>query len=230
MFALIAVSLIILIVRSAAAQNWLYTGLSAVAFIGAVIVAVDRFVFSRQSSGKLDRKRLILEALEPDIQRQTLQVEVDELSKVLEIEAEHISDLQTAFIVAEDLALRQVQRDENVALMRHVTIGKSPFGAVMIKGETVVCIDVSFLVAPDVRSEKVDAILRKIEAAKKTFAESGITVKVQLMIVLVTQLTPEDDDRLRAEIKSKFKAAPVGVTIVISILDFESLQKIYVTE
>ena len=55
-------------------------------------------------------------------------------------------------------------------------------------------------------------------------------MKVRLMIVLVTQLTPEDDDRLRDQIKDRFKNLPVGITTVVNILDFESLQKIYVTE
>lgn len=225
----IVVSLLILIVLSAAAQNWLYTALLAVAIVAAIIFSVGHFLNFQRNAARMDRKRLDWETAQPDIQRQTLKVEVLELTKILEVGSEQISDLQSAYIVAEDLALRQIQLDENVPLMRHVMIGKTPFEAVMVKGDVVSCLDVSFLVVPDLRQEKIDAMMRKIGIVKKTFADMGIGMKVRLMMVLVTQLTPEDDDRLRTALgKQRFEETPVDIDI--RLLDFESLQKIYVTE
>jgi hypothetical protein len=226
---IIVVSLLIPLIVSATAGNWLFTGLLSVAFVAAVIFSASQILNFRLTVAKSDRKRIDWETAEPDIQRQTLKVEVFELSKILEVESDHISDLQTAYIVAEDLALRQIQQEENVPLMRHVTIGKTPFEAVMVKGDVVNCIDISFLVAPDMRQEKIDAMMRKIGVVKNTFIEMGIRMKVRLMMVLVTQLTPEDDDRLRTALsKQRFEETPVDIDI--RLLDFESLQKIYVTE
>jgi hypothetical protein len=71
--------------------------------------------------------------------------------------------------------------------------------------------------------------MRKIGVVKNTFIDMGIQMKVRLMMVLVTQLTPEDDDRLRMALsKQRFEETPVDIDI--RLLDFESLQKIYVTE
>ena len=49
-----------------------------------------------------------------------------ELSRILEVGTEQMSDLQSAYIVAEDLALRQIQQEEDVPLMRHVRSAARP--------------------------------------------------------------------------------------------------------
>ncbi len=222
-------SLLVLLVLSLSAGNWLYTSLIAVAAAASVIFSIGQVLSFRRNAARLDRRRLDWETAQPDVQRQNLNVEVFELSKILEVESGQISDLQSAYIVAEDLALRQIQQEENVPLMRHVTIGKTPFEAVMVQGDVVVCIDVSFLVVPDLRQEKIDAMMRKIGSVKRTFADMDIKMRVRLMMVLVTQLTPEDDDRLRTALgKQRFEETPADIDI--RLLDFESLQKIYVTE
>lgn len=221
--------LFILLVLSAVARNWLFATLAAISFVGALVFTGSQLFSIRQTAAGADRRRIDWDTAQPDIQRQNLNLEVSELSKILEVGSEQISDLQSAYIVAEDLALRQIQQEENVPLMRHVTIGKAPFEAVMVKGDTVVCIDVSFLVVPDLRQEKIDAMMRKIGAVKRTFTELSISMKIRLMMVLVTQLTTEDDERLRSVLsKQRFEETPVDIDI--RLLDFESLQKIYVTE
>jgi len=229
MAGVVVLLLFVLLVLSAAAQNWLFAALITIAFVTAVIFAAAQFLSIKRNAARTDRKRIDWETAQPDIQRQNLNIEVVELTRILEVGSEQISDLQSAYIVAEDLALRQIQQEENVPLLRHVTIGKAPFEAVMVKADMVSCIDVSFLVVPDIRQEKLDAVMRKIGVVKKTFAEMGIQLKVRLMMVLVTQLTPEDDDRLRTVLsKQRFEETPVDIDI--RLLDFESLQKMYVTE
>jgi hypothetical protein len=229
MSGVVVLLLFVLLILSAAAQNWLFAALIAIAFITVVIFAAAQFFSIKRTAARTDRKRIDWETAQPDIQRQNLNIEVIELSRILEVGSEQISDLQSAYIVAEDLALRQIQQEENVPLLRHVTIGNSPFEAVMVKADMVSCIDVSFLVVPDIRQDKLDSLMRKIGVVKKTFAEMGIQLKVRLMMVLVTQLTPEDDDRLRTVLsRQRFEETPVDIDI--RMLDFESLQKMYVTE
>ena len=207
----------------------MFTGLASVAFASAVVFSSRQILTLRRLSARTDQKRIDWETAQPDIQRQNLNIEVIELSKILEVESTQISDLQSAYIVAEDLALRQIQQEENVPLMRHVTVGRAPFDAVMVKNDLVACIDVSFLVVPDLRQDKIAAMLKKIVTVKKAFSEMDMKMRVRLMMVLVTQLTPEDDEKLRQALsKQRFEETPVDIDI--RLLDFESLQKIYVTE
>ena len=217
------------LIITATAQNWLLVGILLVLFVVVAILAVKSILQSRKILARKDQKRIDWESALPEIQRQNLNIEVFELSKILEVESAQISDLQSAYIVAEDLALRQIQQEENVPLMRHVTLGKAPFDAVMVKHDVISCIEVAFLVAPDMRQERVEAMMRKIALVKKTFGEMQIPMKLRLMMVLVTQLTPEDEDQLRSVLNSK-RFAETPVDIDIRLLDFESLQRIYVTD
>lgn len=229
MSAVIVVSLLVLLVLSAASGDWISTGLISVTFLAALVYSVGNLVNMQRSIARAEGQAIDWSTAGPDIQRQNLNIEVFELSKILEVGSEQISDLQSAYIVAEDLALRQIQQDENVPLMRHVTLAGVPFDAVLVKNDVISCIDVTFLVVPDLRQEKIDAVLRKISLVKKTFGEMGIRQKVRLMMVLVTQLTPEDGDRLRTVLGTqRFEDTPVNIDI--RLLDFESLQKVYVTE
>ena len=54
-------------------------------------------------------------------------------------------------------------------------------------------------------------------------------LEARLMLVIVTQLTPEDEDALRSVLKTKrFSETPVDIDV--RLLDFEALQRIYVTD
>lgn len=210
-------------------QNWPLVTIFLFLIGGLGGFAYVNFSKIKTLSAENDEKRIAWETALPEVQRQNLNLEVLELSKVLEVESEQISDLQSAYIVAEDLAMRQIQQEENVPLMRHVTLGKAPFDAVLVKDGVISCIEVAFLVTPDIRQEKIDAMMRKIALVKRTFGETGIGMKVRLMLVLVTQLTPQDGDRLRSVLNSeRFSDTPVDIDI--RLLDFEALQKIYVTD
>lgn len=222
-------ALIVVLVLAAVAGNWVQAALVVIALITALLFCVQTRYLLRQAAAANDRTRIHWRNAGPDLQRQSLNLEVVELSGILEVGDEQVAELQSAYIVAEDLALRQIQQEEDLPLIRHITIGKAPFDAVLVKNDIVNCIDVSFLVVPDLRQEKIDAMMKKIGRVKTAFAESGLQMRARLMMVLVTQLTPEDQDRLREILgKQRFKETPADIDI--RLLDFESLQKIYVTE
>jgi hypothetical protein len=145
------------------------------------------------------------------------------------VSTEQMSDLQSAYIVAEDLALRQIQQEEQVPLLRHVSIGDVPFDAVLVKQDVLSCAEVSFLVAPELRQERVESMIRKMSRVKQVIEEMNAGLQVRLMVILVTQLTSEDEERLRNSLGTKrFAGTPVDVDI--RLLDFEALQRIYVTD
>lgn len=213
---------------SALNANWTYTFLFAAvaAFVGMLFYL--RMKQMHLSSAAAENG-LDWQPSAADVQRQDLNLEVTELARILEIEPEQNGDLQSAYIVAEDLALRQIQQEERTPMMRHVSIHKVPFDAVFIKGNVCVCVELSFLVAPDIRQEKIDAVMRRVALVSNEFERSGTNMAVRLMLVLVTQLTPEDDRALRSVLnKSRFPSTPVDIDI--RFLDFEALQRMYVTD
>ncbi len=205
----------------------------ALVFAGSVVILLAAVLIDTSTRRRLaaldDRKFIRWDAAMPEIQRQNVNVEVRELARLLGVGDDGLPDLLSAYIVAEDLALRQVQQEENLPLMRHVSIGGTPFDAVMVEHDMITCVEVSFLVIPDVRQEKIEAMIKKITSAKKNLAEQRSRLRLRLMLVLVTQLTVDEEERLRGLLVTRrFSDTPVDVDI--RLLDFEMLQKVYVSE
>jgi len=217
------------VIVSARLQDWTGTILFLLSVAVFVIVMLVDIANSRRLSAIDDRKFIRWDAAMPEIQRQNVNIEVRELAKLLHVGDDHLADLLSAYIVAEDLALRQIQQEENLPLMRHVSIGKTPFDGILVDQDLITCIEVSFLVVPDVRQEKIESMLKKITLAKKNLAEMKSRLRLRLMLVLVTQLTADEEERLRGMlITRRFSDTPVDIDI--RLLDFEILQKIYVSD
>ena len=210
-------------------RSWLFVAVFVVSLIGLGVYSFLSASTTRKLAAAREQSRIDWEYALPEIQRESLNIEVLELSRILEVSSEQISDLQSAYIVAEDLALRQIQQEEQVPLLRHVSIGDVPFDAVLVKQDVIICAEVSFLVAPDLRQERIESMMRKMALVKKVLAKMTVAMKLRLMVVLVTQLTFEDEERLRKSLNTKrFSGTPVDVEI--RLLDFEALQRIYVTD
>ncbi len=207
--------------------------ISACIFIGAlalfVVVILLDISKTRRMAAVDDRRFIRWDTAMPEIQRQNVNVEVRELARLLGVGNDQLADLLSAYIVAEDLALRQIQQEENLPLMRHVSIGSTPFDAILIDQDLITCIEVAFLVVPDVRQDRIESMLKKITQAKKNLAEMKSRLRLRLMLVLVTQLTIDEEEVLRGMlITRRFTDTPVDIDI--RLLDFEMLQKVYVSE
>lgn len=217
------------VVFSARSQDWAAAALFLASVAVFVILVLIDIANNRRLAAIDDRKFINWDAAMPEIQRQNVNLEVRELARLLNVGNDQLADLLSAYIVAEDLALRQIQQEENLPLMRHVSIGKTPFDAILVDQDLIACIEVSFLVVPDVRQEKIESMLKKITLAKKNLAEMKSRLRLRLMLVLVTQLTSDEEEQLRGMlITRRFSDTPVDIDI--RLLDFEMLQKIYVSE
>ena len=72
-------------------------------------------------------------------------------------------------------------------------------------------------------------MMRKMARVKNIIEQMNVAMQTRLMVVLVTQLNVEDEERLRKSLNTKrFSGTPVDVDI--RLLDFEALQRIYVTD
>lgn len=163
----------------------------------------------------------------PDRQQRKLNAAVRELGTIMGIADAQIGDLRAAYILAEDLALRQIEQEKKQPLKRHIRIGESEFDAVFISpgGGVSTVVDVTFLVTSNISQKRIDAILNKVDAVKRNFARIKSPTKIKLLLVLVTQLDAEDEAKLRQSLASKFASTPVDVDI--RLLDFEGLQRIF---
>ena len=218
------------VIMSAKTQDMIAAGLFLAAAGVFVILILMNLAMNRRIAAVDDRKFIHWDAAMPELQRQNVNIEVRELARLLNIGPEQLPDLLSAYVVAEDLALRQIQQEENLPLMRHVSIGKTPFDGILVDQDLITCIEVSFLVAPDMRPERVESMLKKVTQAKKNLSEMKSRLRLRLMVVLVTQLAPDEEELLREIlIKRRFKDMEVD-SVEIRFLDFEILQKLYLSE
>jgi len=221
------VLLVGVLVAAFVSRNWILASIAALAVVAVAALVATASRRQRIAAGKNAAAWIAWETAEPELQRQTLNVAVGEISRVLQVQPEAVAELQTAFIVGEDLALRQIQQEENVPLMRHISVGGVPFDAAFTKDEILVCCEVCFLVSPELGQDRVVAMMRKIGAVKRSIAEMNIGLEVRLMVILVTQMPARDVEKLRETLSTKrFSSTPVDIDI--RLMDFEGLQRVYV--
>jgi len=213
------------LVSALAAQSYGLAGLFLLSVIGLVFFLWTNLNQWKKITVGETNQRLHWEIDLPESQRQKLNHEVIALAKILDISQEQLSDLLSAYIIAEDLALRQIQQEARMPVLRHVQIGNVPFDGVVVKQDIVTCIEVTFLVTPNISQEKINLIMNKMASTKKAFSRLNVGAKMRLLLVLVTQLDQQAEAQLRSSLVKKFGQTPVDVDI--RLLDFEGLQKIY---
>lgn len=213
-----------------ASQRWiLIISLVSLAFFGTAISVWLILRASRRAVVGKNNKDIDWQVDSPENQKKKLNDEVRELAAILKISDEQLTDLLSAFVVAEDLALRKIQQDERRPLFRHVRVKNVGFDAVLLSEDILNFIEVTFLVAPDLPQKKISSIAGKIAAAKEFFGENYPNSKLKFSLVLVTQLDQEADAKLRSTLtKERFSSIPVDIDI--NFYDFEELQKVYAVE
>jgi len=165
----------------------------------------------------------------PDVQRQMLDAEVEWIAKHLQPESDENGEILSTYVVAQDLALRQVQQEYKAAMVRHANVGRVAFDALIPGNNSLTCVDVSFLVTPELRQDKIDAMLKKLAHLSKVFEAEKIGLELRLIVVLVTQLDAEAESVLRSSLRQK-RFASTTADIDIRIFDFEDLQRTFLSE
>lgn len=178
---------------------------------------------SRQNFVRQENRESEWHSSSTESQRRKLNNAVREIAQTLNVSA--LDDIFSVYIVAQDLALREIQRESGETVLRNQSIGAADFDAVMFKREIVVCVEIEFVVAPDFSPIKISEIFKKINAAQKTFARTGKERKFRLLLVLITQLEPADEAKLRASLVKKFPATTIDIDI--RLFDFENLRKTF---
>lgn len=171
---------------------------------------------------------IVSHLMPPESQRRRLNDEVRKLAIEMNVPYEAFGDLRAAYILAEDLALREIEQEKKLPLKRHIKVGDAEFDAVFISRDVLTFVEVAFLVSPQISQEKINAIFEKVEAVKRNFRHIRKNSQFRLLTVLVTQLDDAGEKELRSTLADKFAETPVDVDI--RFFDFEELQKTFTEE
>lgn len=197
-------------------------------FAGLILATGFIFRHSQRIFALSKDEGLLSNLMSPENQRHKLNNEIVELAALMEIPKEQYGDLRAAYILAEDLALRQIEQEKKQPLKRHIKVGEAGFDAVFISRDVLTFVEVIFLVSPHVSQEKIDGIFGKINTVKKNFLHVRTHSKFRLMLALVTQLDENATRELKNSLTQKFTETPVDVAI--RFFDFEELQKVFTEE
>lgn len=219
------VCLLALIVLAFQDSAWSIMIIGVFALVGAVA-----YIYFRSMSRPVGLEhRLEWQPALTEVQKQSLALEVEGIAASLQLDPWQTTELFSAYVVAEDLALRQIQQKHSAPMMRHLQVSGTPFDALIINPDELFCVEVAFVVTPDVRQEKIDSMMKKMGTVRRFLTSQKLDTSLKLLIVLVTQLTPEEVEKLRSCLKSdRFPDSPVDIDI--EFFDFEDLQRQYVTE
>jgi hypothetical protein len=226
--AAVVLSLVAGLLASVYYQAWMAV---AVLFIGiAALLALLVLQFGellRFAAGK--QSEFAWTVISPDVQRQTLNTEIEQIAKQLQIEGNERSELLSTYIVAQDLALRQVQQEYKAVMARHAAIDRVSFDALIPEANRVTCVESIFLIAPELPQDKIDAMLKKIARVSKAFDAGKVGLDLRLLIVLVIQLDSAGETTLKASLKQR-RFASTAADIDIRIFDFEELQSSFFSD
>jgi hypothetical protein len=170
---------------------------------------------------------LAVRTLSPDQQRRKLNLELSTLNG----NAGHVPgiDNRSAYLVAEDLVLRQMEIEHGAPFMRHVAIEGIPFDGAALRPERIVGIEVKFVDEPRLAHEVIDGLRDKAEYAASRLKRTRPNASFTFILALVTQMTAEEDTRFRMQLENRFAITPVK-EIEIRSFNFESLQTMFTSE
>lgn len=229
LFAAVAVLLVGGLIVSLSSGAIAVAGIIAAAIVGFAAltyyaVRERRAALGRNAAGWIEWGTEI-----PESQRQNIDIGVAAIARALGSGHASLSDIETDYVVAEDLALRQLQIDEGVPVMRHVTILGMPFDVAFAKDDVIVCGEVSYLVSPELSQERLVAMLKKIAAVKNSMDAMNIGMTVRQMFVIVTQMSVDEVSSLRNSLSTgRFSSTPVDVDI--RIMDLGDLHRTFIGE
>ncbi|MEP6923348.1 MAG: hypothetical protein ABI954_02690 [Pyrinomonadaceae bacterium] len=165
----------------------------------------------------------------PEQQKRKLNLAVSAIMNALGLPESNRPDVRSAYVIAEDLALRQIEIIYHLPLLRHRVLEGVPLDAVAIKGKTISCIEVEFLTAPEFPPERLAAIYDKVDYANQRVKLLHPDAKIMLVLILITQLSPSDEEVFHKKLKKQIRAhAPVEVDA--PIFNFEQLQHTFLNE
>lgn len=165
----------------------------------------------------------------PEQQKRKLNLAVSTIMQALNLPESQRGDVRSAYVIAVDLALRQLEIDYQTLCARHTVLEGVPFDAVAVKDNQIFCVEIEFLTQPEFPSARLAAIFDKINFVNQRIHRALANAKVALFLILITQLSRRDEEIFHKELKKQIsKGAPVEV--YAPIYNFEQLQRTFLDE
>jgi hypothetical protein len=158
-------------------------------------------------------------------QKQKLNLEVSAIMRAMDLPESQRGDVRSAYVIAEDLALRQVEIEGNLLLSRHVVVEGVPFDAVAVKNDCLIVCEVVFSVKPEIAQTRIDILLDKVDFVNQAIGKIRKNFKMRLILAVITQLAPAEENALQSRFAKKFADTPIDADIYF--FDFEQLQRTF---
>lgn len=135
------------------------------------------------------------------------------------------ADVRSAYVIAEDLALRQIENEFDLPLLRHRTFEGISFDGVAIKDNHFFCAEILFLVEPNLSEDRIEVLFNKADYAAEHVRQFNPEIKLELLLVLITQLAPVEENALRKKIAKRMKTSLNDVVRQVALFDKTEKQK-----
>jgi hypothetical protein len=122
-------------------------------------------------------------------------------------------DGRSLYLVAVDLVLRQIELDRGPNFMRHVTLEGVPFDGVIVREDKIIAVEVKYLTSSNVKQSMTGALLDNAEYAATRLKRTRPNASFTFMLAVVTQMSDEEQTRLKANLVNKFGVTPVDIDI-----------------
>lgn len=186
------------------------------------LAAAVWLIFRNLNSLLRNNKTEIWELLSPEEQKSKFDEKIKTLASETEISVESLGDLRTAYLVAEDLGLRQIESERKTSVARRIRVAETNFDGAFFSRNAFNFVEVLFLTEPHFTAQKAQDYLKKTETVKRKLARLNLNAKIKLLLVLVTRMEENEKAKLRSILADKFNETPVDIDI--RLLDFETLQ------
>lgn len=171
--------------------------------------------FARDSAGG------VWQLMSFEEQKRKFVTKIEKLSANSDLRKEEISKLKSDYLLAENLALRQIERERKTPVTRNICVAETNFDAGFVSRNGFTFAEIVFLTTPNFSPQDADSLLNKMQATKKRFARLNLNSKIRLLLVFVTRLDETAEARLRHLLSESFNSTPVDVDV--RLLDFETL-------
>ena len=139
-----------------------------------------------------------------------------------------LQEMCTTYLMAGDLALRQLGLEHPEGLRRHVAVADTPFDGAVTEGERLFAVEVKLLPTGDLRHEILQSVLERAEQTARRLARTAPQRKFALLLLLVVDATAAEREYLRENMVGRLSAATIDVDLVI--YDYNELHRTFARE
>ncbi len=164
----------------------------------------------------------------PEQQNRKLNLAVSAILETLRLSENERDQIRQAYVVAEDLALRQIEFEYGLPFFRHRMIEGVPFDAVAIVNQNVLCAEVVFLAKPEISIEQFGIVFKKAVYVNQRVGALRANSKALLLLVLVTQFSRGDEEKFQKTLR-KYLHENARIEIDARLFNFDYLQHTFLS-